>query len=116
MPVETAKFTLPTEVMLVLRKTLVTCVRFSDVRPADEELLDELLLLDAPLLVPDFVSVVPDLPEAVSRSPGLVVSPVLLEAPSLSVGLVVSPVLLEAASLSAGFPAAAGLLPLPTVP
>jgi len=50
-PVETAKFTLSTEAMLLLEKTCVTCVRFSDVRLADEALLDELLLA-APLPVP----------------------------------------------------------------
>ncbi len=113
-PAETAKFTLSTEVMLWLEKYCVTCVRFSDVRLADEELLDELLLdepADVPPLVPDFVSVVPGLPEAVSRSAGLVVSPALPEAVSRS-----PPGLPEAVPRSSVLREEAGLFPLPAVP
>jgi len=99
-PVDTAKFTLLTEVMLALRKTLVTCVRFSDVRLVDVALLEAALELE----------------ELLDEPVGLVCSPAFPAAVPLSVGLVVSPVLLEAASLSVGFPAAAGLLPLPPVP
>src|SRR5215203_2146023 len=118
--------------MLALRKTLVTCVRFSDVRLVDvalleaalelEELLDEPVGLVCspafPVVVPLSVGLVvsPVLLEAASLSAGLVVSPAFPAAVPLSVGLVVSPVLLEAASLSVGFPAAAGLLPFPPVP
>ena len=111
-PAETAKFTLLTEVMLWLEKYCVTCVRFSDVRLADEELLDELLLLDEPAdvppLVPDFVS---GLPEAVSRSAGFVVSPALPEAVSRS-----PPGLPEAVPRSSVLREEAGLFPLPAEP
>jgi hypothetical protein len=115
-PVDTAKFTLLTEVMLALRKTLVTCVRFSDVRLVEVAPLEAALELEELLDEPVGLVCSPAFPVVVPLSVGLVVSPVLLEAASLSAGLVVSPVLLEAASLSVGFPAAAGLLPLPTVP
>jgi hypothetical protein len=59
-PVETAKFTLVTGATLTLENDWRISVRCCEVMLVDDALLEELLLLDAPLFAPEWLPEPPD--------------------------------------------------------